>query len=40
MSTSIAHVYICDKPVVKILHYTVNINSTEAEMFAIRCSIN
>ena len=39
VATSIAHIHIHDKPVVKTLH-AVNINSTEAELFAIRCGIN
>ena len=29
-----------DKPLTKTVHYTVNITSTEAELFAIRCGIN
>ena len=40
MTTSIAHVHICDKPIIKILYYTVNINSMEAKLFTIRCDIN
>ena len=40
VATSIAHIHICTKPVVKILHHTVNITSTEAKLFAIRCGIN
>ena len=40
VATSIAHIYIYDKSVVKTLHYAVNITSMEAELFAIRCSIN
>ena len=40
VATSIAHIHIYNKPVVKILHHTVNITSTEAKLFAIRCGIN
>ena len=40
VATSIAHVHICDKPVVKTLHHAVNISSTKAKLFTIRCGIN
>ena len=40
MATSIAHIYICDKTIVKTLHYMLNVTSTKAELFAIKCSIN
>ena len=40
IATSITHVHICDKPIVKIVHHVVNITSTESELFAIRCGIN
>jgi len=36
----IAHTHICSKPIIKIIYHTVNITSTEAKLFAIRCSIN
>jgi len=39
-ATSIAHIHIYNNLVIKTLHYTVNITSTEAELFAIRCGIN
>ena len=38
--TSITHIHVCDKPIIKTLHYTVNVMTTEAELFAIRCGIN
>jgi len=38
--SSIAHIYVHNKPVVKTLHYTVNITSMEAEFFALHCGIN
>ena len=40
ITTSISHIHIHNKPVVKTLHYAVNITRTEAELFTIRCSIN
>ena len=40
ITTSIAHIHVHNKPVIKILHHTVNIITTEAELFAIRCGIN
>jgi len=40
VATSISHIYIHNKPITKTLHHAVNITSTEAELFAIRCSIN
>jgi len=39
VATSITHIHIHDRPVIKTLHYIVNINSMEAELFAIRYSI-
>ena len=32
--------YMIDKSLTKIIHYVVNVMSTEAELFAIRCGIN
>ena len=40
IATSIAHIHMVDKPLTKIVHHAVNITSTEAELFAIRCGIN
>ena len=40
VTTSIAYIHICDKPIVKTLHHTVNITLIEAEPFSIRCGIN
>ena len=40
VAISIAHIHIYNRPVFKTLHHTVNVNSIEAELFAIRCSIN
>ena len=40
MASSITHVHVHNKPIIKTLHHAVNITSTEAEFFAIRYSIN
>ena len=40
MAISIAHIHVYDKPIIKIIHHTVNVTSTKAKLFAIRCSIN
>ena len=34
--TSIAHIYVYNKLITKTLHYTLNVTSTEAELFAIK----
>ena len=38
--TSISYTHIHNKPVTKTIHHTVNVTSTEAKLFAIRCGIN
>jgi len=40
VATSIVYIHMIDKPLIKMVHYAVNITSTEAELFAIRCGIN
>jgi len=40
VTSSIAHIHVFNKPVVKTFHHMVNITSSEAEFFAIRCGIN
>jgi len=40
VATSIAYIHVCDKPVIKTIHHAVNVLTTEAELFAIRCGIN
>ena len=40
ITTSIAHVYIHNSPIIKTIHYAANVMSTEAKIFAIRCGIN
>jgi len=40
IAISISHVHICDHPLTKTVHHTAFITSIEAELFAIKCSIN
>ena len=40
VTLSIVHIHVHNRPVIKTLHCAVNITSTKAEFFAIRCSIN
>ena len=40
VATFIVHIHIHNKPITKTLHHALNIMSTEAELFAIRCGIN
>ena len=40
VATSISHIHIHNKLITKMLHHAVNVTSTEAELFAIKCSIN
>ena len=40
VTLSIAHIHVHIRLVVKTLHHVVNITSTEAEFFAIKCGIN
>jgi len=40
VATSISHTHIHNKPVTKTIHHAVNVTSTEAKLFAIRCGIN
>ena len=40
IATSISHIHIQNEPINKTLHHAVNITSTEAKLFAIRCSVN
>jgi len=35
-----AHIHCQDKQVIKIIHHVINITTTEAELFVIRCGIN
>ena len=40
ITTLIFHIYSFNKPVVKTIHRTINITTTEAELFAIQYGIN
>ena len=40
VTTLISHVYSHDRPVIKTVHHTVNIITTKAKLFMIRCRIN
>ena len=40
IATSISHVHIVNCPLTKTVHHASFVTSTEAELFAIRCSIN
>ena len=40
VALSIVYIHVHNRPVIKTLHHVVNITSTEAEFFTIRCSIN
>lgn len=40
VATSISHVHSHSEQVKKTVHHTVNVTTTEAELFAIRCRIN
>jgi len=40
IATSISHIHIANLSLTKMVHHTAFISSTEAELFAIRCSIN
>ena len=40
IATLIAHVHIYNSPVIKTVYYAINVMTTEAELFAIRYSIN
>ena len=40
VATSIMHIHTYNKPLIKVIHHVVLITSTEAELFAIRYSIN
>ena len=40
VATSISHIHLYDKPIIKTIHQVVNITTTEAELFATCCGIN
>ena len=38
--TSISHIHIANRPLIKTVHHASFVTSTEAELFAIKCGIN
>jgi len=40
ITMSITHIYIYNFSIIKIIHYTINVIFTKAELFTIRCSLN
>ena len=40
IATFILHIHSYNRPIIKIIHHTVNITSTKAKLFAIRYGIN
>ena len=38
--TSITHIHTHNSSVVKTIHHIINITSTKAELFVIRCKLN
>jgi len=40
IATSVSHIHSMNSPLTKTVHHTSFVTSTEAELFAIRCSIN
>ncbi len=40
VATSISHIHLYNSLVIKTIHHAVNISSTEAELFVIRCGTN
>ena len=40
ITTSISHIWRKHNTIMKSVHYTMNVSSTEVEIFAIRCGIS
>jgi len=40
VATLIAHIHVHNSPIIKTIYQTVNVMSTEAELFVIKCGIN
>ena len=40
VANSITHIHVHNKPIIKILHYAMNVTTTKAKLFAIRCDMN
>ena len=37
---SISHIHLYNKPIIKTIHWAINVTTTKAKLFAIRCGIN
>ena len=40
IAISISHIYLYNRLIIKTIHHVVNITSTEAKLFTIRCGVN
>jgi len=40
IATSVSHIHMRNKPLIKIVYHAVFVTSTKVELFAIRCSLN
>ena len=40
IAISISHIHRGQEIIIKAIYHTTNVNSTKAELFAIRCGIN
>jgi len=40
IAISISHIYVYNRPIIKMVYHTANITTIKAELFTIRCSIN
>ena len=40
ITTSVSHIHIHDHPLIKTVHHTAFVTSTEAELFTMRCGIS
>ena len=40
IATSITHIHVYNRPIIKTIHHVANVTSTEAKLFVIRYSIN
>jgi len=40
VASSIVHIHVYNKLIVKMIHHVINVMSTKAKFFAIRCGIN
>ena len=40
IATSISHIHLANRPLIKTVHHTLFVTSTKVELFTIRCGIN